>query len=138
MLAAVARLESERVDEREVAGTRYRVVRAEEYAGAGPQGIEPPRPTDPEPSVPDWDRAARDQKLDDGLVLDPHAPLTPTQALERLALRELRYTGERFPDHVRADARRALDSHPDVLLLPAAFTVAEQTAARGWRPISGP
>ncbi|MFJ6760851.1 DUF5954 family protein [Streptomyces sp. NPDC091273] len=137
LLAAVARLERERVDELDVAGTRYRVVRAEEYAGAGPGGIEQPRPTDPEPLSPDWDRAAKGPGVDEGLVLDPDAPVTPTQALERLALRGLCYTGERFPEDVRADARQALDTHPDVLLLPATFTVVEQTAS-GWTPVTGP
>ncbi|MET9319547.1 DUF5954 family protein [Streptomyces sp. NPDC003038] len=137
LLAAVARLESERVDELAVAGTRYRVVRAEEYAGAGPGGLEQPRPTDPEPPVPDWDRAAREPEIDDSLVLDPDAPVTPTQALEQLALRGLCYTGERFPEDVRADARRALDTHPDVLLLPPTFTVVEQSGS-GWKPVTGP
>ncbi|MGW5850497.1 DUF5954 family protein [Streptomyces sp. NPDC055254] len=137
LLAAVARLETERVDELAAGGTRYRIVRAEEYAGSGPGGMEPPRPTDPEPPVPDWDRAVREPGIDDGLVLDPDAPVTPTQAVERLALRGLRYTGERFPEEVRADAERAVDTHPDVLLLPATFTVVER-ASGGWRPISGP
>ncbi|MFD8982563.1 DUF5954 family protein [Streptomyces sp. NPDC059564] len=138
LLAAVARLESERVDELDLAGTRYRVVRAEEYAGAGPGGIEEPRPSDPEPPAPDWNRAVKEPGIDGGLVLDPAAPVTPTQAVEQLALRGLRYTGERFPEDVRADARRALDTHPDVLLLPATFTVVEQSRARGWTPVSGP
>ncbi|MGP3683626.1 DUF5954 family protein [Streptomyces sp. IBSNAI002] len=137
LLAAVARLETERVDDLEAAGTRYRVVRAEEYAASGPGGIEQPRPTDPEPPVPDWDRATKGPEIDDGLVLDPDAPVTPTQAAEQLALRELCYSGERFPEDVREDSRRALDTHPDVLVLPATFTVAEQTDG-GWRPVSGP
>lgn len=137
LLAAVSRLETERVDDLDVAGTRYRVVRAEEYAGSGADGIEAPRPTDPEPPLPDWDRSAKAPETDDDLVLDPDAPLTPTQALEQLALRELCYTGERFPEHVRADSRRALDTYPDVLVLPATFAVVEQ-AARSWTPVSGP
>ncbi|MFJ6793535.1 DUF5954 family protein [Streptomyces sp. NPDC091268] len=138
LLAAVARLERERVDELAVSGTRYRVVRAEEYATSGPGGIEQPRPTDPEPLVPDWDRAARDPDVDEGLLVDPEAAVTPTQAVEQLALRGLHYVGERFPADVRADSRRALDTHPDVLLLPATFTVVEQTAGGGWEPVSGP
>lgn len=52
LLAAVARLEAERVDELAVAGSHYRIVRAEEYAVSGPDGIEQPRPTDPEPPSP--------------------------------------------------------------------------------------
>ncbi|MEU8779122.1 DUF5954 family protein [Streptomyces sp. NPDC048606] len=137
LLAAVARLERERVDELDVEGTRYRVVRAEEYAVTGPDGIEQPRPTDPEPLVPDWERAAKDPAIDDGLLLDPDEPVTPTQAIERLSLRDLRYTGDRFPEDVRADARRALDTHPDVLPLPATFTVVEQRIG-SWRPVIGP
>ncbi|MFF4422947.1 DUF5954 family protein [Streptomyces sp. NPDC001549] len=137
LLAAVARLESERVDELVVSGTRYRVVRAEEYAASGPGGMETPRPTDPEPLVRDWDRAVREPEIDDGLVVDPDAPVTPTQAFEQLALRGLCYTGERFPEEVRADSRRALDTHPDVLLMPPTFSVVERTTD-GWRPVSGP
>ncbi|MBW5483198.1 hypothetical protein GPJ59_15200 [Streptomyces bambusae] len=137
LLAAVARLESERVDDVTVGTTRYRVVRAEEYAGTGPDGMEQPRPTDPEPPVPDWDRRAKEPGIDDDLVLDPEAPVTPTQALEQLALRNLCYTGQRFPDDVRSDSRRALDTHPRVLLLPTTFTVVERSD-RGWKPVSGP
>ncbi|MCX5195521.1 DUF5954 family protein [Streptomyces sp. NBC_00249] len=137
LLAAVARLETERVDELSVDGTRYRIVRAEEYAAAGPDGMEQPRPTDPEPPVPDWNRGSGSPAIDDGLLLDPGAPVTPTQVVEQLALRGLRYTGERFPEDVRADARRALDTHPDVLLLPATFTVVERRT-RSWKPVSGP
>ncbi len=134
-MAAVARLESERVDELTVRETRYRVVRAEEYTGMGRDGIELPRPTDPEPAVPDWNRGARGPSVDDGLVLDPEAAITPTRAAERLALTGLAYTGSRFPERVRRDSRRALRSHPDVLLLPAVFRVVEGKGD-GWE-ISG-
>ncbi|MDJ0380364.1 DUF5954 family protein [Streptomyces sp. G-G2] len=137
LLAAVARLENERVDDLTVAGTRYRVVRAEEYAGTGPGGMEEPRPTDPEPLVPDWDRAVRGPDIDDALVLDPDAPVAPSQAAERLALRGFRYTGDRFPEDVRADSERAVDTHPDILVLPPTFTVVEQTPGGG-TPLSGP
>ncbi|UQX04425.1 DUF5954 family protein [Streptomyces sp. RerS4] len=137
LLAAVARLERERVDDLDVEGTRYRVVRAEEYAVTGPDGIEQPRPTDHEPLVPDWERTTKDPDIDDELILDPDLPVTPTQAVERVAMRGLRYTGERFPQDVRADARRALRTHPDVLLLPATFTVVEQKP-HSWKPVIGP
>ncbi|MFI9061950.1 DUF5954 family protein [Streptomyces sp. NPDC053429] len=84
LLAAVARLETERVDRLDVAGSRYRVVCAEEYGGSGPDGA-----------------------------------------------------GERFPDEVREDSLRALETHADVLLLPATFEVVERTA-KGWKAVSGP
>ncbi|MFI1094113.1 DUF5954 family protein [Streptomyces sp. NPDC020917] len=130
LLAAVARLETERVDELTVLGSRYRVVRAEEYAGAGPDGIELPRPTDPEPAVADWEGSYRDPEVDDGLVLDPEAPLTPTQAAERLAMRGLAYTGTQFPEDVLRDAARALKGHADVLLLPTSYRVLEYDVDR--------
>ncbi|MBC2876437.1 MULTISPECIES: DUF5954 family protein [Streptomyces] len=137
LLAAVARLESERVDELTVLRTRYRVVRAEEYTGLGPDGIEQPRPTDYEPAVPNWDRGARDARIDDGLVLDPDAPITPLQAAERLALRDLGYAGGRFPEDVRGDSRRALTTHPDVMPLPPVFRIVEQDG-QGWKASGGP
>ncbi|MFE2140814.1 DUF5954 family protein [Streptomyces sp. NPDC059456] len=138
LLAAVARLEGGRVDELAVAGTRYRIVRAEEYAVTVPGGgMEGPRPTDPEPPVPDWSRVAAGPDVDDGLVLDPDAPVTPAQAVEQLALRGLSYAGGRFPQDVRSDSRQALAGHPDVLLLPPSFTIVERTAG-GWTPVNGP
>lgn len=137
LLAAVARLEREYVDELAVLKTRYRIVRAEEYAGTGRDGIELPRPTDPEPIVPDWEGPAQGPKVDADLVLDPDAPVTPTQAAEMLAMRELRYTGDRFPRDVRDESLRALDSYPDVVLLPATFTLVERSG-EGWQPSSTP
>ncbi|MEU6993469.1 DUF5954 family protein [Streptomyces sp. NPDC046465] len=134
LLAAVARLESECVDELTVTGTRYRIVRAEEYVGLDVHGgIEQPRPTDEHHASPDWDRGVRHPKIDEGLVLDPAAPVTPAQAAERLALRALEYTGSRYPDQVRADSHRAVRSHPDVLLLPATFAVVERSDGN-WAP----
>ncbi|WP_220795449.1 DUF5954 family protein [Streptomyces shenzhenensis] len=61
--------------------------------------------------------------IEDGLVLDPEAPLTPAQAAERLALRSLAYTGSRFPKDVRSNSQRALETHPDLMLHPALFTL---------------
>ncbi|OON82347.1 hypothetical protein B1H18_04840 [Streptomyces tsukubensis] len=136
LLAAVARLESECVDELTVFGTRYRVVRAEDYVSTGRNGIEQPRPTDPEPAVPDWNWGVKEQRIDEGLVLDPQAPVTPAQAAERLALRSLAYTGARFPEHVAGDSRRALETHPDVLLMPPAFRIMEEDGS-GWKSGSG-
>jgi hypothetical protein len=134
LLAAVARLETERVDDLTVAGVRYRIVRAEEYAGLDAHGgIELPRPTDPEPVVPDWDNGTTGLDLDEDLIVDPDAPVTPAQAAERLALRTLAYAGARFPEPVLAASLRALDTHPDVLLLPAAFAVVQRTE-RTWSP----
>ncbi|MFF9481589.1 DUF5954 family protein [Streptomyces sp. NPDC014733] len=131
LLAGVAVLEKEPVDELTVQDTRYRVVRAEEYAGSGRDGIEQPRATDPEPAVPDWERSVRD-RIDDQLLLDPQEPVTPALAAERLALRALVYAGSRFPEEVCRDSRLIRESHPDVLLLPPAFRVVEKDGI-GWK-----
>lgn len=137
LLAAVTRLETEPVDELTVLGTRYRIVRAEEYAGTGAGGIELPRPTDPEPLSADWSLGSREPEVDADLVLDPDAPLTPALATERLALRDFVYAGSRFPDFVLRESRRARRTHPDVVLLPATFTVVERDG-KGWGPVSRP
>ena len=135
LLAAVTRLETEPVDELTVLGTRYRVVRAEEYAGSGVNGIEQPRPTDPEPLVPEWSLASKEPRVDAEVVLDPDAPVTPAMATERLALRNFVYAGSRFPDYVIEESRRALRTHPDVVLLPTTFAVVERDDP-GWEPVS--
>ncbi|MGW6564881.1 DUF5954 family protein [Streptomyces sp. NPDC054975] len=140
LLAAVSRLEKHYVDELTVLDTRYRVVRAEEYAGIDEHGdIETPRPTDPEPLVPDWSpgAGARSPRVDDDLVLDPDAPLSPLQAAERVSLRSMAYTGSRFPEPVLHDSARAVETHPDVLLMPAAFLIVERSGSEPWKPGSG-
>ncbi|MDX2565246.1 DUF5954 family protein [Streptomyces sp. TX20-6-3] len=140
LLAAVARLETECVDELTVLETRYRVVRAEEYAALDAHGdIETPRPTDPAPLTPDWSpgASARSPRVDDDLVLDPDAPLSPLQAAERLSLRSLAYTGARFPDPVLHDSVQAVETHPDVVLMPTAFLIVERSGNEPWTPGSG-
>ncbi|GHG63223.1 hypothetical protein GCM10018779_32620 [Streptomyces griseocarneus] len=85
-----------------------------------------PGPTHPEPAVPNWDRGKREARIDDGLILDPEAPVTPVQAAERLALRDLDYAGARFPEDVRRDSQKALTAHPDVMLLSPVFRGVER------------
>jgi hypothetical protein len=134
LLAAVARLEREPLDELTVAGVRYRVVRAEEFVHTDENGLEPPRPADRDAVVPRWD-VVDDPALDEEFVID-HAAVTGVAAgAERLALREVHYRGEHYPADVRADSRRALDTHPGVVLLPAAYRVVERTED-GWEPYS--
>ncbi|MFJ5610699.1 DUF5954 family protein [Streptomyces sp. NPDC093221] len=133
LLSAVDRLESEPLDELTVAGTRYRVVRGDEFFYTHDGKVEPPRPTDPDPAVLDWDDRAADPELDGDVVID-HAAATGVMAsAERLALRDLHYRSLRYPADVRADSRSALRTHPGVVLLPAAFRVVERTDV-GWEP----
>ncbi|MEU8547545.1 DUF5954 family protein [Streptomyces roseoverticillatus] len=67
-LAAAGRLDWEAVDEMTVRGVRHRVVRAEQFIRTGPDGPEPPRPSDPDPQPP---VKVHDQQLrEQGLVTD--------------------------------------------------------------------
>jgi hypothetical protein len=135
LLAAVHRLENEAVDELTVCGVRYRVVRAEEYVYTNHDGLEPPRPSDRDALVPDWFGTSDEPAVDEGFVID-HAAVTGVAAgSERLALRELRYRSERYPEDVRADSLAALGTHPGTVVLPAAFRVVERTDD-GWEPFS--
>ncbi|MFF5974410.1 DUF5954 family protein [Streptomyces sp. NPDC012769] len=133
LLAAVAVLEREPVDEVEVLDERYRIVRGDELARCGPEGLEPPRPTDVEPLERSWERPHRYETPDDGFVLDPHRETGPMTEALRLGLRGFDYSGDRYPADVRADSRRAVRTHPEIALLPVTFGVVEKKGAT-WRP----
>ncbi|MFD9301486.1 DUF5954 family protein [Streptomyces sp. NPDC060048] len=137
LLAAVARLETERVDELTAAGTRYRVMRCDEIVYTNDEGPEPPRPTDPEPAGHDWEPATRDPEPDAGFVIDHLAATGVMEATERLALMGLHYRSPRYPADVRADSRRALRTHAGTVLLPTAYRVLERTSG-GWEPVTVP
>ncbi|MHB9862284.1 DUF5954 family protein [Streptomyces sp. YIM S03343] len=137
LLAAVDVLDREAVNEVEACGVRYRVVRGDEFARIADDGPEPPRPTDPEPVVRSWDRQARDTPSRDvGFRLAPHQDEGPSAAALRLGLRGFVYTGSRFPADVRSDSERAASSHPEPVLLPTGFGVAERKES-AWRPYGG-
>lgn len=138
LLAAVARLETEPVNELSANGVRYRIVRGDEFARIGPDGLEPPRPTDPEPAHLDWHikRETTPSRVQ-GFVIDHDRPVGPVEALERMALQNLHYTAERYPRDVREDSARALETHPGVVLLPTAFTFAEEKDD-AWEPMAQP
>ncbi|MEV5980991.1 DUF5954 family protein [Streptomyces sp. NPDC052114] len=137
LLAAVAVLEREPVDELEVRGTRYRVVRGDEFARIGEDGLEPPRPTDREAADRSWTMPRRaTRSCDADCVLGPDAsPASPMTGALLAALRGFAYSGARFPDDVCTDSRRAVATHPDVVLLPVGFGVAERDE-EGWQPLS--
>lgn len=125
LLAGVARLEKERIDELNVGRDRYRIVRADEFARIGGKALEPPRPTDrPEDDVWTTDTEVRCDTT--GFTIDHAAGVHLTEGIQRLELREMVYKTPRFPAEVRADSRRALRSHPGLVLLPAAFRVLER------------
>ncbi|MEU4267228.1 DUF5954 family protein [Streptomyces sp. NPDC026092] len=134
LLAAVAILEQEPVDEIVVLGERYRIVRADEFARSGETGLEPPRATDPDATEPVWDHRSAPPSPDLGFLLAPERADGLTQEALKLGLRDFSYAGKRFPDDVRDESLRAVDTHPDIVLLPVGFGVAERRGA-GWRPV---
>ncbi|MBW1600222.1 DUF5954 family protein [Streptomyces sp. JJ38] len=134
LLAAVAVLEQEPVNEVEALGVRYRVVRGEEFARSDEEGaLEPPRPTDREPAERSWEGRERGISPDEGFVLDPDRDDGMMAGAMKLALRGFVYAGTRFPEEVCAESRRAVETHPQVALLPVGFGVVER-GGKGWRP----
>ncbi|MFI1480303.1 DUF5954 family protein [Streptomyces sp. NPDC020747] len=141
LLAAVHLLECERIDELTVLGTRYRVVRGDEYAHCGlTEGPEPPRPTDPEPADRSWHhqpgRARTLPDIDhalDALMGDPTTSPGVMAEGNRQALRGFTYEGEHVPPAIRAESQQAVLGHPELVLLPVRFGVVKQTGP-GWMP----
>lgn len=135
LLAAVALLETEPVDELTVLDVRYRVIRADEFVFSRGSEPEPPRPTDAEPVVLDWE-GHDDPPLDRGFVIDHSAAAGLVATTERLALLRLHYRGTRYPVQVRHDSERAMVTHPGVVLLQPAYCMVEHTDDT-WTPFTG-
>ncbi|MEU8763020.1 DUF5954 family protein [Streptomyces sp. NPDC048659] len=133
LLAAVAVLEREPVDEVEVLDERYRIVRGDELARSGPTGLEPPRPTDVEPIERSWDERSGSESPDLGFVLDPFRERGLMSEALRLGLRGFEYSGKRYPAAVREDSRRAVQRYPEIALMPVTFGVVEKNGD-AWRP----
>ncbi|MGX2994544.1 DUF5954 family protein [Streptomyces sp. JNUCC 64] len=136
LLAAVALLETEPVNEVTALGRRFRIVRADQFARGGENGLEPPRPTDPEPADASWEFQGGLPDPEEGVVLDPAADRGLMAAALKLALRDFSYQGDFFSDDMREDSERAVLTHPEVALLPVGFSVAERQGDR-WRPRAG-
>ncbi|MER5457164.1 DUF5954 family protein [Micromonospora sp. NPDC002389] len=132
LTAARTVLDWQKVDEVTVGGRRHRVIRADTFARFGPDGPEPPRPTDPDPR----DADTSDDFLGGAdLVVDPAEPTGVGAAVLKVELLPARYPRAQVPADVHADSVAAVRSHPDGVLLPTRFAVAEQVRA-GWRPTS--
>ncbi|MEQ4299971.1 DUF5954 family protein [Plantactinospora sp. B6F1] len=129
--AAIRLLDWEVVDDLTVHGRRYRIIRAQPFIRMGPDGPEPPRPTDPDPHPPGGTRDTR--PAEEGFVIDPAATTGLADGLLRIEMVPAFYRAGIVPDEVRADSRRALASHPNVVLLPVGFTIGEYVD-RAWRP----
>ncbi|MEV6399745.1 DUF5954 family protein [Streptomyces sp. NPDC051907] len=134
MLAAAEKLDWVAMDEVRVAGQRYRVVRAEQFVRMGPDGPEPPRPSDPDPARPG--EAYRVPSRVHGFVVDPHTESGVSEGFLRLDLMRSATHAKAVPAAVHADSVRARDTHPGVVVLPAEFGIAEKCEGR-WRPHGG-
>jgi Family of unknown function (DUF5954) len=129
-MRAAERMDWEAIDEVTALGTRYRVVRAEQFICFGGDGPESPRPTDPDPGEPDEASQIPDPAT--GFVIDPAAPTGPSDGMLKLDLLGLLPAEVVVPREVRDDAERAARTHPGGVLLPPAFMVGEQVAGQ-WR-----
>ncbi|MDG4763757.1 DUF5954 family protein [Solwaraspora sp. WMMD406] len=126
-------LDWEALDELTVDGYRYRIIRAQTFIRMGPDGPEPPRPTDPDP-YPPGEAEQYFSHLDD-VVIDPAASTGLTGGLLRVELISSAYHPATVAADVHADSRRAMDTHPNVVLLPVGFTVGKLVDG-SWRPRS--
>ncbi|SHL39015.1 DUF5954 family protein [Actinacidiphila paucisporea] len=129
--AAGELLDWEALNDLTVCGCRYRLVRAERFIRMGPDGPEPPRVTDPDPSEPGESHYGHDPAA--GLVIDPYdATGVSDGILKAELLAALRKHGT-VPSAVRDDSRTAAFVYPGGVLLPAAFMTAEREGGQ-WRP----
>ncbi|MFI7650627.1 DUF5954 family protein [Micromonospora sp. NPDC049460] len=131
-LTALARvLQWEKVDQVTVAGRVHRIVRADTFARFGPDGPEPPRPTDPDPR----EAEECDSFLAGDLIADPAAPSGVGEATLRVELIPAHYARARVPAQVYADSVASVHSHPNGVVLPTRYAVAEYVNG-GWQPYS--
>ncbi|WP_333770015.1 DUF5954 family protein, partial [Streptomyces sp. IBSBF 2435] len=129
--AAGELLDWEALNDLTVCGCRYRVLRAERFIRMGPDGPEPPRITDPDPSEPGESHEGLDPAA--GFVIDPYDPTGVSEGiLKAELLAALRKHGT-VPRDVRDDSGTAAATHPGGVLLPATFMTAEREGGQ-WRP----
>ncbi|WP_422769953.1 DUF5954 family protein [Plantactinospora sp. WMMC1484] len=131
--AAIRLLDWEVVDDLTVHGRRYRIIRVQPFIRMGPDGPEPPRPTDPDPYPAGQTRDV--PPPEDGFVIDPAATTGLSDGLLRIEMAPAFYKAGIVADDVRADSRRALVTHPNVVLLPVVFTIGEYLD-QTWQPRS--
>lgn len=132
MLAAAGRLDPEDgeqlpKDEWEIGHHRYRIIRIEKFILIGDRIMEPPRPTDSDPSSD----LLRDHPI------EPLAPAGQWEAQMRLNLAGwIPPFTQPVPQTVVMEARHAIRTHPGVILLPPSFNVVEFDGD-SIRPVTG-
>ncbi|GIJ81451.1 hypothetical protein SAMN05443287_1159 [Micromonospora phaseoli] len=124
-------LDRNKVNEVTVAGQAHRIIRADTFARFGPDGPEPPRPTDPDPRQFD----DHDSFLDEQVIADPATPTGVGTAMLKVDLIAAHYPRAQVPPDVYADSVAAVHTHPDVVLLPSRYATAEHIDG-SWQPIT--
>ena len=120
LLGGARLLDWERRDELTVAGRRFGVARVEEFVRLGPDGPEPPRPTDADAWPPGKGHRGPDPAR--GSVVAGEIPGSPALLGERWDGLPVQ---DSVPPQEWADAHWALVTYPKVAVLPARFAVAE-------------
>ncbi|GLF97676.1 DUF5954 family protein [Streptomyces yaizuensis] len=136
LMAAVDKLDWVAVDEMRVLGRRYRIVRGEQFIRMGPDGPEPPRPSDPDPARGAPGDSLTPPSRTQGFLIDPYTGTGLSDGLLRFDLANFVITPSAVSEEVFRDARLARHTHPGTVLLPAEFAIAEKEGGR-WRSYLG-
>ncbi|UCM87287.1 DUF5954 family protein [Streptomyces marincola] len=131
-LAGAHRMDREKADELVVGDCRFRIARGDVFVRLGPEGPEPPRPSDPDPMPIGQGREAAPRTK--GFLLDPTAATGMSEGILKLELLRFAYTSAAIPSDVRADSVVARDAYPGGVLLPPAFGVFARGPGSGWTP----
>ena len=129
--AGYERMERVKTDELTVLDHRFRIIRGDCFFRSGPLGPEGPRTSDPDPAPIGEGSTGPDGAKDH--LLDPTAITGISEALLKFDFMHASYPSNVPPD-VRADSLKAVYSHPGGVLLPAAFSIFEETATHWTSP----
>ncbi|WP_329220369.1 DUF5954 family protein [Streptomyces sp. NBC_01485] len=122
--AAALRMDREVVNDVRVRGERFRIIRTCRFLRMGPNGPEPPRPSDRDTvEVGDADMEGA---TDQGFVIDPYTGAGLSDSLLKLQLLEFAGVLGDSPRDVVEDSRRARTEYPGGVLLPAVFMISER------------
>ncbi|MDB1088527.1 DUF5954 family protein [Streptomyces sp. ACA25] len=130
-MAGAHRMEWEKTDDLRVRDCRFRIARADMVLRIGPDGPEPPRPSDPDPLPTRGKRSAPSRTL--GFLIDPTAAIGLSEGILRLDLLRSAFAPSSVPEKVRRDSLRARRDYPGGVLLPPVFAVYEHVQGH-WLP----
>jgi hypothetical protein len=127
-MAGATSMEWEKLNDLTVRDCRFRIARGDMFLRTGPDGPEPPRPSDPDPMPVGEGRDARSRTK--GFLIDPTAATGMSEGILKLDLLQFVYARTSVPREVHEDSVRAQHTHPGGVLLPTAFTVSERMGDR--------